>query len=294
MAENTWKLCHFCMKLKKKTVMHLMLKKPSKIPPGYWKSKSVQRAALEQFGREKLGVKELDDWYSVKTNDLMHNLSFIRTHYGTLHKALEKLYPQHEWNPLRFHRTPQRYWNDESHQKQALEALGKTLGVKELDDWYGVSARRVYKELKFVHQYKSLFEVLKKFYPQHDWDPLYFHRVPQGYWSNVESHRHALESFGRELFGVKELDDWYKVAATDVQRGLKGFVSQYGSLFEALKKLYPEHNWDPLRFSVVPRGYWRDLNAQRDALERIGKKYGVKELDDLQRTQFPHQIRFAL
>jgi hypothetical protein len=250
----------------------------SRVPRGYWTDVNAQRLALEKFGREKFGVKELDDWYHVSARNIHHKLSFLKK-YGSLFAALKTFYPHHNWDPLRFSVVPKGYWSDEKAQKDALERLGRQLGVKELDDWYAVSSE-VYSQLSFVGNYYrgSLFDVLKKFYPQHNWDPLRFSRVPNGYWTE-DAQRAALEKYGREQLGVKELDDWHSVPTVIMRRELS-FIKNYygGSLLEALKKLYPHHKWDAKKFATVSRP---DADTHKEALEKYGREIlGVKELDD--------------
>jgi hypothetical protein len=186
--------------------------------------------------------------------------------FRSLYDALKKFYPQHDWDPLRFSRVPQGYWTDENTQRAALERFGREkLGVKELDDWYSVSAVDVHKELTFLSKkYGSLFDVLKRFYPQHNWDPLRLSRVPNGYWTDENTQRAALERYGREKLGIKELDDWYSVSALNVHKELSFLSKKYRSLYEALEKLYPQHNWDPLRFTRAPYGYWQQPNIVQE------------------------------
>jgi hypothetical protein len=253
----------------------------SRMPTKCW-TEDTQRYVLERVGREHFGVKELDDWYAVSAEDVKKELSFIGNYYNSsLYNALKTLYPQHNWDPLRFSRVSRGYWTENA-QRAALERVGREqFGVKELDDWYSVPATSVRHELSFVQKYGSLFDALKKFYPQHNWDPLRFSRIPTGSWANENVQREALESFAKEKFGVKELDDWYSVPIEDVKSRF-GFIQSYynGSLFEALKKLYPYHNWDPARFPIGIKAYRTDENTKREALERLGEKLGVKELDD--------------
>src|SRR4051812_31028060 len=72
----------------------------STVPRGYWKLKDNQRNHLDKIGRE-LGVKEMDDWYSVSREEVNRRVTFIKTyHKGSLFDALQKLYPQHKWDPL--------------------------------------------------------------------------------------------------------------------------------------------------------------------------------------------------
>jgi hypothetical protein len=107
----------------------------------------------------------------------------------------------------------------------------------------------IYKELSFLTKYGSLFKALKTLYPQHEWRPM----LPR---MDMDSQRNALEKLGREKLGVKELDDWYHVSARYLRREL-GFLGKYNTLYDALKTLYPQHSWDPLRFTSLPRGYWQ-------------------------------------
>jgi hypothetical protein len=237
---------------------------------------------LEKVGREKFGVKELDDWYSVKAMDVSNSLSFIRFQHGSLQHTLKKLYPQHNWDPLRFSRVPSGYWADENAQRDALERFGREhLGVKELDDWYTVKTKKIVSELSFInkHYNGSLYSALKKLYPQHNWDPSRFSRVPNGCWTKSVQ-REALERFGKQI-GIIELDDWHSVASKHASNELT-FIKNYynGSLYRALKTLYPQHHWNKDCFSAGVQ-LWTNENTQREALEKLGReKLGVQQLDD--------------
>jgi hypothetical protein len=251
---------------------------------GYWKDENNQREALERVGK-RLGVKELDDWYRVSSLELSNSkLSFMLPFYNnSIYKALKKLYPQHEWNPLKFMHVPKGVWKVKKVQKDALERFGSERGVKTLDDWYSVSSRDATKELSFITKYYkgSLALALSQIYPQHQWDLSRFVKTPQGYWRDEEVQRKALEKAAEEL-GVKELDDWYKVTSMDVARKKLWFILMYhnNSRYQALKTLYPQHDWDPLRFRTTPKGHFKTIHAQKDALERLARQFGVKRLDD--------------
>jgi hypothetical protein len=267
-------------------------RKQRHVPRGYWCDLHTQRAALESLGREKLGVKSLDDWYSVSLKDVKQELSFITTRYkDSLFAALKKLYPHHNWDPLRrCTQVPRGHWSSEHAQRDALERLGREkLGVKELDDWYAVNAMDVKKELSFIysHYSGSLFTALKKLYPHHNWDPLKLSKhVPKRYWSDEHAQRDALERLGREKFGVKELDDWYSVHSTDVKKELSFISTHYNSsLLRALKKLYPQHNWNPLKFCVAPQGYWKKhstMDEMKNLIDSIRQKYNITALHEWQ------------
>src|SRR4051812_10666643 len=81
--QHKWNLLHF-----------------STVPRGYWKVEDNQRNYLNKIGRE-LGVKEMDDWYNVCIDEVKRRAIFIHHYYNnSLFTTLQKLYPQHNWDPL--------------------------------------------------------------------------------------------------------------------------------------------------------------------------------------------------
>jgi hypothetical protein len=238
---------------------------------------------LEKYGREHLGITKLDDWYSVKTGtEFKKVFRRIYYYYGSLYNTLKTLYPHHKWDALRFSRLPAEYKQDEDAQKDAFERIGREkLGIKKLDDWYNVSILKACKELTFVKNFRDFFDCLKRFYPQHNWDPLRFSRVPYRTWPDENMQRDALERVGREKLGIRELDDWYNVYAVDVRRELS--FMNYGTLFGALKKLYPHHDWDILSFQRLPSNFWKDENTAKyyhELFTQWKKIYDIRSVSD--------------
>src|SRR5690242_3691261 len=95
--------------------------------------------------------------------------------------------------------------------------------------------------------------------------------------SSLEQQRKQLEEIGKEL-GVKQMNDWYKVSRTEIQRRVS-FIGHYyqGNVQATLSTLFPEHLWNPSQFSTLPMGYWKNLDHQRKKLEEIGMELGVKQ-----------------
>ena len=78
------------------------------------------------------------------------------------------------------------------------------------------------------------------------------------FWKNIENKKELIESYGRKL-GVKTTEDWYKVSAKQLHEESSAkyiLVKHYGgSLYHALKELYPNVSWYPWKFdSGVPNG----------------------------------------
>jgi hypothetical protein len=126
------------------------------------------------IGRE-IGVKASDysAWYTFSSEDAMrYKIKPILTRYGSLIKTLTALYPEFPWDQKKFTVTP-----DAAHQavkiiRMALDYVEDELKIEKPEDWYRVSAQQL-KKLK-VHliltKNRTLFETLKKYRPNYDWD----------------------------------------------------------------------------------------------------------------------------
>jgi hypothetical protein len=59
-------------------------------------------------------------------------------------------------------------------------------------------------------------------------------------------------------------------------------------LLQALKALYPEHAWDTTKFRAhgVPRGYWKDVQNQRQFMDRLGAKLGIQKSTDWYKVSY--------
>jgi hypothetical protein len=47
-----------------------------------------------------------------------------------------------------------------------------------------------------------------------------------------------------------------------------------------LSTLFPEHEWLPWKFSVVPRNFWENSDNQRKFVEWAAKELKIKEMKD--------------
>jgi hypothetical protein len=102
----------------------------------------------------------------------------------SLSLLLSVLYPEYEWLPWKFVRSPVNFWSDSHNKKKFLDWAGKQLGVKEFSDWYKVSTAvanlavasylRMFKDIKKLGG-KPLLEIplsrlLTSVYPEHNWE----------------------------------------------------------------------------------------------------------------------------
>jgi hypothetical protein len=105
---------------------------------------------LEFFQRlsKTLGITKLDDWYSIKTEDITTDAQRLleRRFDGSLVKALQLVYPQHPWLLWKFpQKLPSGFWDNKENQKKFLDWLGNELGFKYMEDWYKIRAKDIIK-----------------------------------------------------------------------------------------------------------------------------------------------------
>ena len=73
-----------------------------------------------------------------------------------------------------------------------------------------------------------------------------------------------------------------------------GLLRKYGSLYDILVRVYPEHQWDRLKFeNRVPPGYWVETDNRVQFLEQIAKKIGIKDMSDWYKVKKSTIIKYG-
>jgi hypothetical protein len=52
------------------------------------------------------------------------------------------------------------------------------------------------------------------------------------------------------------------------------------SISNVLSNVYPEYEWLPWRFEVIPKSYWAGVNNQIKFMRWVEQKLKIKELED--------------
>lgn len=201
---------------------------------------------------------------------------------------------EHEWVAWKFSKTPPSFWQHQSNQLAFMQWLEKKLNFDpnhtDLDRWYNVSVQTVIEHGGaglLTMNGGSLYGVLKNLYPTHHWQPWRFVRTPKGIWEDVSVRRYVPDStcfiikllldfvkliseYFEEMakqMNLKSLDDWYSVSLEKaLQLGAGTIINNYynNSLITALQQLYPEHKWEPWKFSKLPKSlFWRTARKTR-------------------------------
>ncbi len=98
-------------------------------------------------------------------------------------------------------------------------------------------------------------------YPEHHWQTWRFPRVSKKFFKDEDQVR-SLVKWLSEEFRVEDLNDWYRVSATQVQKLVTtNGISKQGGLAKLLAKVYPYHDWDLKKFTV-PKASQRMLKLK--------------------------------
>jgi hypothetical protein len=141
--------------------------KLAKVPMSWWSDLENQRKYLDYMGTHELGVKKLEDWYSIPASKIIAlggssaaSIDFRRSksyltppprwigsrvvrdiYKASMPSVMRSVYPEHPWEIFKFGIVPTGYWDDLSNQREYMDWLGKKLGCDvDMSRWYTVSA----------------------------------------------------------------------------------------------------------------------------------------------------------
>mmetsp|Transcript_9533 Transcript_9533/g.13130 ORF Transcript_9533/g.13130 Transcript_9533/m.13130 type:complete len:363 (+) Transcript_9533:2-1090(+) len=148
-------------------------------PQNFWKSKDNQRQFFDWLGKQ-LGVKDLEDWYSLLTVDsvMLNGGTGFVNQYSSVAEALMSCYPERQWDIWKFEKckVPSKYWDSEDNLFKLLADLSQKLSIQILDEWYRVDMIQLQRfgVAHVIQRHGGLFRALSLMYPNHPWNPLKF------------------------------------------------------------------------------------------------------------------------
>ena len=181
--------------------------------PNRW---SESKVFFDRLGNT-LGYKVMDDWYNVVQEDIFrHGGRTILQQFfnNSPSKALQTVYPQHNWLLWKFQQVPRMFWRSEENHKLYFDWLGHQLEYTCMEDWYNVTAEDIQrnKGAGVLSYYgNSPAKALQKIYPHHIWKMNLFRnkilrhhastfiqdisqqkftKLPNGFWENKINQRY--------------------------------------------------------------------------------------------------------
>jgi len=191
----------------------------------------------------------MSGWYNVTLSDARRGGArfFLDQFYGgSLQRALEELFPYYSWQPWRFAKVSQHFWESHSNRLRYGDWLKQTLGIRYEQDWYSVRATDV-RNLggsRFLSYYgNSLQRALEDLYPEYSWQAWRFWTCYRGFWA-IEKHRQHFLLWTCEQLGIVHSEQWKRPAQAASIMGMLGGAGLLGgcyvcSLGRALVGLFP-------------------------------------------------------
>jgi hypothetical protein len=78
---------------------------------------------------------------TIKDLNKVGGSSLLHKYNDSLSLLLSTVYPEYEWLPWKFIKSPRNYWENVNNQRKYIEWAGKQLNIKQLSDWYKVTRK---------------------------------------------------------------------------------------------------------------------------------------------------------
>jgi len=140
---------------------------------------------------------------------------------------------------------PKNFWVSTANQRQALDEFALNIGIKDpkdLSNWYNVTAKQISAVggRGLLARYNdSLYALLKNAYPEYEWLPWKFSRLPLRSFKDPDVQEKVVR-FVEEKLKIKSTEDWHRVTMAQLNEiGLGHFFRKEG-VSHVLKKFYPD------------------------------------------------------
>jgi len=187
------------------------------------------------------------------------------------------IFPEFQWHEWKFTSIP-----TQNSIREFLDELGSEVGIKNMKEWYSHTSYRLFSSqlcgnafLRHVDYSPS--QLLIQSYPQHDWEPWRFSKVPFGFWREVTHQRAYIRSLSSVPQGLYDLNP----------RSVNSSVlNMYNfSLSQAVQVLFPELLVFPWKFGSLPQGFWYSKDNRKQYICWLGGKLGFEKMEDWYRVK---------
>ena len=212
-------------------------------------------------------------------------VTLLNKYGGSPSKLVMAVYDNHQWQQSRFNTQPG-YWNNKDNQRNFMDQLGNRLGFKEMDDWYGITAKQIHENggVTLLNKYgRSPSKLVMAVYDNHQWQQSRFN-TQHGYWNNKDNQRDFMDQLGNRL-GFKEMDAWYGITQKQLhENGGVTLLNKYGgSPSKLVMAVYDNHQWNESRFRLTGsklRNHWENKDNRMAAIWNLGRKLKIKDMND--------------
>ena len=197
------------------------LRKFIQAPTDYWMDDENVLSFLNELA-EKLGYKEMDDWYQLSQRELAkHGGGALHNRFsGSPLRMLKHIFPEHDWLEFRFSMAPKGYWDSHKNLVRYMDWLGAVLGFMEMDDWYEVRTEDFNTNYGAGAPFSPSNAVMTA-YPEHGWEEERFiHRGFQPHLPGYYYVNEIINSMGDRIFFKGGISRDWKHRLVELSKGL--------------------------------------------------------------------------
>jgi hypothetical protein len=135
----------------------------------------------------KLGFRDIIDWYRVTSKDILLNggSGLLEQYNNSVYNALLEIFSEFSWKPWKFKNVaPKGYWDNIEIQREFMQEMAGKLNVKKMEDWYNVTRSDIIANggaTLISRHHDSPIQLLTAIFPDYSWLPWKFSNVPQGF-----------------------------------------------------------------------------------------------------------------
>ena len=125
-----------------------------------------------------LGYDYPDDYYKLDRDNFGKHNNQIKAFYGGYIEMLKTIFPEINWHPWLFKRTPNDTWHNDNVVIDYVIWLGKRLGIKTMKEWYEITTSMIIANLGEGCLFqtgeeqpsRNIFDLVSLAWPEKDWD----------------------------------------------------------------------------------------------------------------------------
>ena len=134
-----------------------------------------------------------------------------------------------------------------------MDWLFLKMEFQQTEDWYNIKAKHIQSYggdgLLTKMSGHSPPKLVMSVYPEHNWLPWKFGKVPVGYWNTKDNQRKFMDWFATQS-GIYCMEHWQSITKKQiVKKGGEGLLAKHkNSISRLLMYVYPEYLWTGSKF----------------------------------------------
>eukprot|EP01125_Pyxidicula_operculata_P020286 TRINITY_DN7472_c0_g1_i1.p1 TRINITY_DN7472_c0_g1~~TRINITY_DN7472_c0_g1_i1.p1 ORF type:complete len:592 (-),score=76.57 TRINITY_DN7472_c0_g1_i1:48-1700(-) len=211
-------------------------------PSNTWNDARNVRLKLDEF-LDEIHVEVYDGIYTViSADDLKKHVGSLSANFNfSPYRIFSDVYPEFNWSSWKFEKSPHNTHKDKSMSGKFSSQLPFN-SFRDTESW---SKSDISKLGMIAKESENQF---KEIYPEYENLRLDRNRRPDNFWNSNQNLTESMFRLGK-LFQIESIDDWYRISGKQLQYfNALGIIKTHGSLFNALVKAFPEHNWDKTKY----------------------------------------------